>query len=117
MLAHLTPLRNRELLICAPTLEAIAEPLAAGLLGSISYLGVRSFNVAIALPPLAPAAEDWRDMPVFARIGDRGNPLTNRNDVGAMELFAAGCITADPFAVAADLRAALAPANDNGGQP
>lgn len=117
MLAHLTPLRNRELLICAPTLEAVAEPLAAGLLGSISYLGVRSFNVAIALPPLAPAAEDWRDMPVFARIGDRGNPLTNRNDVGAMELFAAGCITADPFAVAADLRAALAPANDNGGQP
>jgi hypothetical protein len=44
-------------------------------------------------------------MPIIARIGDRGDPLTNRNDVGAMELFAAGCITADPFEVAAQLRA------------
>lgn len=102
--AHLTPLRNRELLIAAPAAEQIAAPLAAGLRALIDRLGVRAFNVAIALPPLVPTAEDWRDMPVIARIADRGNPLTNRSDVGAMELFAAGCITADPFELVAALQ-------------
>jgi hypothetical protein len=43
-------------------------------------------------------------MPIIARIADRGDPLTTRGDLGAMELFAANVITADPFEVAAQLR-------------
>ena len=65
---------------------------------------MRAFNVAIALPPLGPTLEDWRAMPIIARIADRGDPLTTRGDMGAMELFAANVITADPFEVAAQLR-------------
>lgn len=111
---HLAPTRNRELLIVAPTRAAgredvlnaareIAGPLAAWLGQNIGRHGMRAFNAAIALPPLASTAEDWRATPVVARVGDRGNPLANRSDVGAMELFVASCITADPFEVAAQL--------------
>ena len=68
---------------------------------------MRAFNLAIALPPLGPTPEDWRDMPIVARIADRGDPLTTRGDLGAMELFAANVITADPFEVAAMLRSEM----------
>jgi hypothetical protein len=70
----------------------------------IDQQGMRAFNVAIALPPLGPTPEDWRAMPIIARVADRGDPLTTRGDLGAMELFAANVITADPFEVAAILR-------------
>jgi hypothetical protein len=116
--AHLTPLRNREIVVFAGPRQnrdnetggqgdeavRITPALYAVLRHLIDEQGVRAFNLAIALPPLAATAEDWRDVPIVARIGDRGNPLSDRSDVGAMELFASGCITADPFEVAAQLR-------------
>lgn len=102
--AHLTPMRNGELLLCADTAEQLIAPLAALVRRLIDEQGLRAFNLAIALPPLAATAEDWSGVPAMARIGDRGNPLTNRNDVGAMELFAANVISTDPFEVAAALQ-------------
>jgi hypothetical protein len=113
--AHLTPARNRELVVLAAGLPAgglaaldlsdLSDTLAGALRGLIEGQGVRAFNLAIALPPIGPAAERWDDMPIVARLGDRGDPLSSRSDVGAMELYVAGCITADPFEVAAALRA------------
>jgi hypothetical protein len=152
--AHLTPMRNRELMLLAsleqrqadkvlanftvldgdlgatpkghptapdlhtsPTVKLIAakrnlvlsQQLAPSLYTILRRLideqGMRAFNLAIALPPIGLATEDWYDMPVVARIADRGDPLTSRSDMGAMELFAANVITADPFEVAAHLRA------------
>jgi hypothetical protein len=137
--AHLTPLRNREIVILAEhtgssrgereprsggvdelnrpgspspllpfapvTVSSLTTIIAHVLRCLIDHLGTRAFNLAIALPPLGPAAEDWRDLPIVARLGDRGNPLANRSDIGAMEIYASGCITADPFEVAAALRA------------
>jgi hypothetical protein len=128
--AHLTPVRNREvvflaeprerpgdqetsrlgendtlspyLLISLP--EDFTQALCHVLRRLIDEHGMRAFNVAIALPPLGPTLEDWRAMPIIARIADRGDPLTTRGDMGAMELFAANVITADPFEVAAQLR-------------
>lgn len=100
---HLTPVRNREIVLLAPSAEDMIEPFAANVRALIERQGVRAFNAAIALPPLLPTAENWRDMAVIARVGDRGNPLTNRNDIGAMELFAASCITTDPYRVAREL--------------
>ena len=84
--------------------EGFTEALYRILRRLIDEQGMRAFNVAIALPPLGPAPEDWRDVPIIARIADRGDPLTTRGDLGAMELFAANVITADPFEVAASLR-------------
>jgi hypothetical protein len=128
--AHLTPARNREIVLLAEQTgkqgdketarQGEHDSLSPGLLVSLSeefaealYLilrrlvdqhGVRAFNVAIALPPLGPASEDWSDTPIVARIADRGDPLTMRSDLGAMELFAANVITADPFEVAAAMQ-------------
>lgn len=115
--AHLTPARNRELVLHAElatagdrlaaahaAVAALAPELASFLRCLVDEAGVRSFNLALALPALAPTPEDWADVGVLARVGDRGNPLTHRSDIGAMELYAATCITADPFEVAELLR-------------
>jgi galactose-1-phosphate uridylyltransferase len=122
--AHLTPARNREVVLLANQAwragensahslsralalsEGLAQALYRILRGLIDELGMRTFNLAIALPPLGPALEDWSDMPIVVRMADRGDPLTNRADMGAMELFAANVISADPFEVAAQLRQA-----------
>ena len=128
--AHLTPVRNREIVLLADAVGRRGEEvkgrvgdlltrsplhpftLSEGFTQALCYVlrrlideqGMRAFNVAIALPPLGPTPEDWRAMPIIARIADRGDPLTTRGDMGAMELFAANVITADPFEVAALLR-------------
>jgi len=110
---HITPMRNREIVLTQqvtgtggrlPELDELADALAIMLRRLIDNLGMRTFNLIIALPPIGAPEQDWSEMPIIARIGDRGDPLTNRNDVGAMELFAAGCITADPFEVAAAMK-------------
>jgi len=127
---HLTPARNREIVFLAEQIgiqgdkatgrhgeddslsarllvspsEGITEAIHRILRRLIDEQGVRAFNVAIALPPLGPTPEDWRAVPIIARIADRGDPMTARGDLGAMELFAANVITADPFEVAAQLR-------------
>ena len=112
--AHLTPARNREIVFVhraaqsedgVPDLGELAEELGAVLRRMIDGMGMRAFNLAIALPPIGACTENWSDFAVIARLGDRGDPLTNRNDVGGMELFVATCITADPFEVATALRA------------
>ncbi|MEO7913207.1 MAG: hypothetical protein ABIV47_26460 [Roseiflexaceae bacterium] len=128
--AHLTPVRNREIVLLADAVqrkgagvkgrggdmltsaslhpstlsESFVQALCHILRRLIDEQGMRAFNVAIVLPPLRPTLEDWRAIPIFARIADRGDPLTTRGDLGAMELFAANVITADPFEVAELLR-------------
>ncbi len=119
----LTPIRDRELILLTRNLshvndwstldyavvQAALEPLwdatCTALRCLIDTQGVRSFNVAVYLPPCGPTAEPWDDLPVYVRIVDRGNPLTRTVNFGAMELFASSVITVDPFAVAAALRA------------
>jgi hypothetical protein len=111
--AHLTPLRNREIVVltttpapalvdtaAAPSRELLATAMYDLLRGLIDGQGVRAFNLVIALPPLGATDEDWSDVPVVARIVDRGDPLAASNDWGAIELFATGCVVSDPFAVA-----------------
>lgn len=105
--AHLTPLRNREIVILYEPTQADLAPLADALTlvlrGLIDRLGTRSFNMAIALPPIdqQPAAE--QGFPIIVRIGDRGPALTTRNDLGAMELYGTGVVNEDPFTVASRL--------------
>lgn len=102
--AHLTPLRNRELVLLADGLsEGFADALYALLRALIDRQSVRSFNAAILPPPLVPDAA-WQGLPLVARVADRGSALTSRSDLGAMELFATGCITVDPFDLAAHLQ-------------
>jgi hypothetical protein len=106
--AHLTPLRNREVVILAnPTPDAailLADAICAVLRGLIDRLGMRSFNLAIALPPRDSTIDGWHEFPMLVRIGDRGPALTSRNDLGAMELYGTGVISAVPFDVARGLQ-------------
>lgn len=113
--AHLTPVRNREVvLVGSPTagdrrrqqnsvasrrssVVDIADALYETLHMLISSHGTRAFNAAIAFPPLRDDGLDWRDVPVFARVGDRGDPLAIRSDIGVMELYGMGVITVDPY--------------------
>ena len=67
--------------------------------------GVVSYNMALYLPPLSPDGEDWRRFPPLARLVDRGDPANKTSDIGAMELYAASVIAADPYRLAEALRA------------
>lgn len=117
--ASLTPQRSREMVLLgaagaahdrrsmAARIQALADGLYDVLRGLMDGQGMRAFNVGVALPPLAPVAEDWTDVPVFVRIMDRGAALSRHSDLGAVELMATGCVVTDPFHVAARLRMAL----------
>jgi hypothetical protein len=128
----LTPIKDREVVLLgsipdreqhwgrehnAAAFRASLEPLWehtwSVLRNLIDVQGVRSFNLAVSLPPAGPTPEAWDDMPVRVRLVDRGDPTTRLVNFGAMELFASSVITADPFAVAALLRS---PPPAGGGQ-
>jgi hypothetical protein len=101
LLAYLTPLKEKEILILAPGWdEDLGEAVYAVLEGYVKRLGVVSFNLAITMPPLAPDNRDWVGFPVLARLVDRGDPMNRTVDVAAMELYAASVISSDPFIVA-----------------
>jgi hypothetical protein len=121
---HLTPLRSREVVILAasdgghgpttlqsPTtmsavdlMDSLADALHTILRNLIDVQGMRAFNLGIAFRPLRDDGADWDGFPVVARVADRGDPLAASSDLGAIEFYATGCITADPFEVAAALQ-------------
>ena len=100
VMAHLTPTKEKELLILTP---GLGDPLPATLYRVLDCflgrMGVSSFNLAIYMPPLAGSPEDWSGFPHITRIVDRGDPMNRTNDVGAMELYASPVISSDPFRV------------------
>ena len=105
----LTPVKERELVLLGESLDrpelrrAVGEVLRA----YVKDLGVRAFNVACLMPPLTPDGRTWEGFPALVRIVDRGDPASRTSDIGAMELYAAAVVAADPFRVAEELRAAL----------
>lgn len=105
VVAHLTPVREKEVLILA---EGQGDVLAGAAYRAldclITTLGVRSFNLVVYMPPLAPTPENWAAFPHMVRIVDRGDPMKRTADVGAMELFASPVISTDPFRLIEALR-------------
>ncbi len=105
VLAHLTPTKEKEVLILA---RGLGDPLPGVIFRVldcfVGTLGVSSFNLVIYVPPLAETPEDWSGFPHLARIVDRGDPMSRTNDVGAMELYASPVISSDPFRVIEALR-------------
>ena len=113
VLAHLTPIKERELLVIAPASSderepAFAEGLAATLIAYRDVIGVRAFNLSLWRPPLVDAAGDDLELPPLVRLVDRGRPFERSSDIGAMELYGSAIVSTDPFDLAAQLRAALA---------
>ena len=104
--ASLSPIKEKELVVIGsePGDEPLGHAVGALLQGYVEALGVRAFNVAFYMPPLAPTQEDWTDFPTVVYIVDRGDPSNRTSDMGAMELYAASVVASDPFRVAEALR-------------
>ncbi|MGI8909332.1 MAG: hypothetical protein ACR2JR_02105 [Rubrobacteraceae bacterium] len=107
--ASLTPIKEKELVVIGnrPEDEALHRTVGELLRTYVHTLGVRAFNVAFYMPPLALLAEveeDWSGFPTVVYIVDRGDPANRTSDIGAMELYAASVVASDPFAVARILR-------------
>src|ERR671917_444892 len=100
--ASLSPIKEKELVVIGedPRDASLSRAVGALLQGYVEDLGVRAFNVAFYMPPLAPTQEDWTDFPTVVYIVDRGDPSNRTSDMGAMELYAASVVASDPFAVA-----------------
>ena len=99
-LAYLTPIKEKEILLWAPT---VGEPLynaVHAVLEKYMKLCSISYNLALYLPPLGPSREKWEGFPALVRIVDRGDPNNKTADFGAMELYAASVVSSDPFRVA-----------------
>ncbi len=91
ILAHLTPVKEKEMVIVSPTDDPL-PCLLARVLSFYKLLGVQSFNVALFLPPFG--EEGFR----IARIVDRGDLFSRSSDIGGMELYAGTSVVAsDPF--------------------
>lgn len=101
VLAHLTPKKEKEVLLLAERVdEALSRAIYRTLHTLVDQLNVVSFNLVLAEPPLVPTGEDWDDIPVVVHVVDRGDPLNRTSDIGAMELYAASVVSSDPFRVA-----------------
>ena len=100
--ASLAPVKEKELMVIgdSPEDEALHQTVGELLRGYVHELGVRAFNVAFYMPPLAEVDEDWAWFPTVVYVVDRGDPANRTSDIGAMELYAASVVASDPFAVA-----------------
>ncbi|MAG38798.1 hypothetical protein CMO90_01810 [Candidatus Woesearchaeota archaeon] len=95
VLAHLTPIKDKETIIIAKELNDSSKTIYK-VLKAYMKMGVRSFNVGIYLNPLD---NSWK-FPVIIRIVDRGNLSDNTTDFGGMEVFAGtSIISSDPFKI------------------
>jgi hypothetical protein len=103
VLAHLTPAKEKEVLLIAP--QATPELRRAAYLALSTFirkLGVRAFNLGLYHRPLG--RPTWRNFPVVVRLVDRGDPASRNSDFGAMELFASSIVSSDPFEVVSAFR-------------
>ena len=108
VLSYLTPIKEKEVILMAHELGRPLEEMLFEVLACFrDRIGVTSFNLALYLPPIAEAEEDWEGFPAMARLVDRGDPGSRASDIGAMELYASSVISSDPFEVARILRGAL----------
>ncbi len=108
LVAHLTPLKEKEVLLIAPKADSdLFSAVYRVLQLYLDALGVRAFNLAVYMPPLAPVAESWDGFPVVVRLVDRGDPGSGTSDIGTMELFAQPVVSFDPWRLAESLTSLL----------
>ena len=103
VLAHLTPIKERELLVVGrPGMDerdpAFTDAVWRALSAYRDRLGVRSFNLALWRAPLA---EEAASLPPMVRMVDRGDPMSRPSDIGAMELYGTPIVGSDPYDVIA----------------
>jgi hypothetical protein len=108
ILAYLAPFKDNEAILMAEELNLSLKNRIYEVLSCFrGRLGVASFNLGLATPPLAATEERWADFPVIAWLIDRGNLSSRVSDVGGMEIYASSVISSDPFDLARKLRKCL----------
>lgn len=105
ILAHLTPVKERELLVAGPggmdeRDPAFTDAVAHALTRYRDSIGVRSFNMALWRSPLG----DWEGFPPIVRLVDRGDLAARPSDIGAMELYGTPVVGSDPYDLVDALR-------------
>ncbi|MBM4017523.1 MAG: hypothetical protein FJ288_04200 [Planctomycetes bacterium] len=106
-LAHLTPAKEREMVLVADRYDDPDLPGAIWrALKVYAAQDVKSYNMAVYMPPLGPPDPAWRNFPVLVFFVDRGDLAAKTVDVGAMEFYASAVVSADPFALAEAMRRA-----------
>ncbi|HUS44577.1 MAG TPA: hypothetical protein VM219_00875 [Phycisphaerae bacterium] len=104
-LAHLTPAKEKELILLCPALDAPDTASAIHrALRIYAGLDVKAYNLAVYMPPLGPADAAWEGFPVLVHLVDRGDPGAKTADIGAMELYASAVVSSDPFDLAEALK-------------
>ncbi len=94
IMAYLTPIKEREVVIIAENIVELAKSMSY-ILRRYYEMGVRSFNAAVFIPPIG-----ITDI-LIARIVDRGDLSIKTADIGGMELYAGtAVVSTDPFALA-----------------
>ena len=101
-LAHLTPAKEKEIVLVADSYDAPGLPEAMyRALKVYAAQDVKSYNLAVFMPPLGKPDPAWQGFPVLVHLVDRGDPAAKTTDVGAMEFYASSVVSSDPFALAA----------------
>ncbi len=106
VMAHVAPIKEKEIWMLGMDFDREFMNDTFDLLDVYLHrLGVRSFTLSIAKPPIATTeemrsrGEDWSEFPVLLRLVDRGDPTSPTADIGAMELYAASVVASDPYDV------------------
>jgi hypothetical protein len=104
----LAPVKENEVVLMADEMtDALKDAIYDALACLRDKVGVRSFNLVLYRPPLAPTDESWEGFPVMVRVVDRGDPTMRTNDFGGMELYAASVLASDPLKLAQTLRESI----------
>jgi hypothetical protein len=100
-ISNLVPAKEREIILVADRFDNPDLPQALWkALRVYAEQDVKSYNVAVYMPPMGKADPDWRGFPVLVHLVDRGDPAAKTADVGAMEMYASAVVSTDPFIVA-----------------
>lgn len=105
--AHLTPIKEREVIIIGRVgmderEPAFTDAVARTLIAYRDRMGVRAFNLALWRPPLS-EHPGWDGIPPIVRLVDRGDPFARASDIGAMELYGTPIVGTDPYEVISHL--------------
>lgn len=103
VISYITPIKEKEVIILSKKMnDNLKETVYKVVRCFREELGVKSFNVAVIMPPLN---GKWKDFPCIVRIVDRGDLNNKTSDIGAMELYSgSSVVAADPFNIARILK-------------
>jgi len=102
VVTHLTPIKEREMLVIGTGLnDEFFRSIGQVLVAFRDSLGVESFNLGVFGQPLgSDESTGWEGFPAVARIVDRGRTDVRSSDFAGMELYGQSVVSADPFEAA-----------------